>query len=176
MNFYAGAGGVAVFFAKGVLEDALEVFCGGVVGVDGQVAVETEAERAQVVESEDVVCVTVGVEDCVNVADVFADGLCVEVGPGIDQDGAAVVVEANRGAGATVARVAVGRCGGGADGAVAAEGRHPHGGAGTEKGEGRLHHLADDAGAAGAGPSGATGRFGGCGTGERLGDFEEGHA
>ena len=66
---------------------------------------------------------------------------------------------------------------GGADGAVAAEGGHAHGGAAAEEGEGCLHALADDAGAAGAGPRrGRWAALGGGGAGEGLGDFEEGHA
>lgn len=139
VNLDLGAGGVAIFFAEGVLEDALEAACGGVVGVDGHVAFDAEAEGAQVVEAEDVIGVTVGVEYGVDVTDVFADGLRVEVGAGVDEDGVVVVVEADGGAGSAIARVSVWRDGGSADGAVAAEGRHPHGGAGAEEGEGRLH-------------------------------------
>ena len=61
-----------------------------------------EAEGAEVVHAEDVVGVAVGVEDGVDAADVFADGLGVEVGAGVDQDGVAVVVDEERGAGAAV--------------------------------------------------------------------------
>ena len=71
VNLDAGAGGVAVFLAEGVVEDALDVAGGGVVGVDGQVALGVEAERAEVVEAEDVVGVAVGVEDGVDAADVL---------------------------------------------------------------------------------------------------------
>ena len=80
----------------------------------------------------------VGVEDGVDVADVFADGLRVEVRAGVDEDGVAVVGEAMEGRVRRL-RGSPGRDGGGADGAVAAEGRHAHGGAGAEEGEGRLH-------------------------------------
>ncbi len=173
----AGAGGIAVLGAEGVFEDALDGGGGVVVGVDGQVAFDAEAEGAEVVEAHDVVGVAVGVEDGIDVADVFADGLGVEVGAGVDEDGVVVVGEADGGPGAAVARVAAGRDGGGADRAVAAERGHAHRGAAAEKGEGRLHRLADDAGADGAGAA-AGGRSGfGCGgAGEGLGDLEEGHA
>ena len=50
----------------------------------------------------------VGVEDGVDAADVFAEGLGVEVRAGVDEDGVAVVGEADGRAGAAVARVSVG--------------------------------------------------------------------
>ncbi len=137
----AGAGGVAVFGAKGVVEDALDGGGGVVVGVDGQVAFVVEAEGAEVVEAHDVVGVAVGVEDGVDVAEVLADGLGVEVGAGVDEDDVVVVGETDGGTGAAVTRVSGGRDGGGADRAVAAERRDAHGGAGAEKGEGCLHRL-----------------------------------
>jgi len=102
-----GAGGVAVFLAEGVGEDALDGAGGGVVGVDGEVAFNAEAEGAEVVEAHDVVGVAVGVEDGVDAADVLADGLGVEVRAGVDEDGAIVVGEADGGTGAAVPRVAV---------------------------------------------------------------------
>ncbi len=107
MDVDAGAGGVAVFFAEGVLEDALDVAGCGFVGVDGDVVDAVEGEGAEVVEAHDVVDVAVGVEDGVDAADVFADGLGVEVGAGVDEDGAVVVFETDGGAGAAVARVSV---------------------------------------------------------------------
>ena len=67
-----------------------------------------EAEGAEVVEAHDVVGVAVGVEDGVDAADVLADGLGVEVGAGVDEDGVVVVGEADGGPGAAVARVSVG--------------------------------------------------------------------
>ena len=85
----------------------------------------------------------VGVEDGVDAADVFADGLGVEVGAGVDEDGAVVVGEADGGAGAAVARVAFGGDGGAADGTVAAERGDAHGGAGAEEGEGGLHGVVE---------------------------------
>ena len=89
----AGAGGVAIVRAEGVVEDALDGAGGGVVGVEGEAAGEMEAERAQVVHAEDVVGVAVGVEDGVDAAEVLADGLGVEVGAGVDEDVVAVVGE-----------------------------------------------------------------------------------
>lgn len=46
VNMYAGAGGVAIFLAKGVLEDAFDVAGCFVVGIDGHVAIVAEGERA----------------------------------------------------------------------------------------------------------------------------------
>ena len=108
MDLYAGAGGVAVLLAEGVLEDALDGGGGVVVGVDGEVGAVVEGEGAQVVEAHDVVGVAVGVEDGVDAADIFAEGLGVEVGAGVDEDGVVVVGEADGGAGAPVARISVG--------------------------------------------------------------------
>ena len=50
-----------------------------------------EAEGAEVVQAEDVVGVAVGVEDGVDAADAFAEGLGVEVGAGVDEDDVVVV-------------------------------------------------------------------------------------
>jgi len=177
VDFDAGAGGVAVFGAEGVVEDTLDGGGGVVVGVDGQVALVVEAEGAEVVEAHDVVSVAVGVEDGVDVAEVLADGLSVEIGASVDEDDVVVVGEADGGPGATVARVSAGRDGGGADGAVATERGDAHGGSGAEKGEGCLHRLANDTRADGVWTAtcGRSG-FGGGGAGEGLGDLEEGHA
>ena len=139
MDFDTGAGGIAVFGSKGISEDAFDGAGGGVVGVDGKVTFDVEAERAEVVESHDMVGVGVGVEDSVDTADALADGLGVEVGAGVDEDGVVVVGEADGGARAPVARIAVGRGGGEADGAVAAEGGYPHRSARAEKCEGSQH-------------------------------------
>ena len=175
VKLHAGAGGIAIFGAEGVFEDAFEGLRGRVVGVDREVALDVKAEGAEVVEAHDVISVTMGVEDGIDAADVFADGLGVEVRACVDEDGVAVVGEADGGPGAAVVRVASGGNGGGADRAVAAERGHAHRGAAAEKGEGRLHRLANDAGADGAGT--AAGRGFGCGgSGEGLGDLEEGHA
>ena len=93
MDLYAGAGGVAVLLAEGVLEDALDDFCSGVVGVERKAVGLAEGERAEVVHAEDVVGVAVGVEHCIYAADAFAQGLGVEVRPSIDEDGSVVVSE-----------------------------------------------------------------------------------
>ncbi len=70
-----------------------------------------EAEGAEVVEAEDVVGVAVGVEDGVEVADVFAEGLGVEVGAGVDDDGVVLPGDEDGGAGAAVVRGGAGRPG-----------------------------------------------------------------
>lgn len=165
VDLNASGGRVAIFCAEGVVEDALDGGGSFVIGIDGQIMLVVEAERPEIIESHDVIGVTVGVDDCVDTADVFAQGLSVKVRAGVDQDGVGVVLKAYRGPGAAIARV-----GRGADDAVTAEGRNAHGGATAQECESRLHALADDTRA--AGPSG----LGGGGTSERLGDFEEGHA
>jgi hypothetical protein len=124
-----------------------------------------------------VVGVAVGVEDGVDVAEVLADGLGVEVGAGVDEDGVVIVGEADGGPGAAIARVSGGRDGGGTDRAVAAERGNAHGGAGTQESEGCLHRLANYARAGGIGTAtGGRSGFGGGRAGEGLGDLEEGHA
>lgn len=125
-DFDAGAGGIAVFGAEGVGKDALHGAGSGIIGVDGEVAVGVEAEGAEVVEAHDVVGVGVGVEYGVDAADALADGLRVEIGAGVDEDGAVVVGEADGGTRAPVARIAMGRDGGETNGAVAAEGGDSH--------------------------------------------------
>jgi len=61
-----------------------------------------EAERAEVIHAEDVVGVAVGVEDGVEAADVFADGLGVEVRPGVDEDVVGFPGDKDRGASAAI--------------------------------------------------------------------------
>ena len=95
MNLYARAGGVAVFLAEGVFEDAFDVVCGLLVGVDGEVVVPAKAEGTQVVEAHDVVGVAMGVEDSIDLTDAFAEGLGVEIRAGIDEHDVAVIGEAD---------------------------------------------------------------------------------
>jgi hypothetical protein len=137
----AGAGCVTVFGAEGVVEDAAEDGFGVGIGVEGNAGGGAEGEWAEVVHAEDVVGVMVGVEDGVDAGELLPDGLRVEVGTGVDEDGLVVEVEADAGAGAAIAVVALGRDGGGADGAGAAERGNAHAGAGSEEGEGCLHGL-----------------------------------
>src|SRR5258705_1509045 len=49
MDLHARAGGVAVFLAKGVFEDAFDVVCGFLIRVDRQEVVATEADRGPIV-------------------------------------------------------------------------------------------------------------------------------
>jgi hypothetical protein len=135
----SSGGGVAVDFAEGVLEDALDGVGGGGVGEERKAFWMGEGERAEVVHAEDVVGVVVRVEDGVEVGEVLADGLSVEVGAGVDEDVAGVagrIFETDQygRAGAAVGRV--GKVGVGADGAGAAQRGNAHAGAAAEKGEG----------------------------------------
>ena len=83
----AGAGGIAVFRAEGVAEDTLEGGGGVVVCVEGERDGVTKAEGAEIVHAKDVVCMVVSVEDGVEAGDALADGLGVEVGAGVNEDG-----------------------------------------------------------------------------------------
>jgi hypothetical protein len=83
----AGAGGVGGVGGEGVGEDALQHRRGGVVGVERQFPVAMrEAQRAEIVQTEDVICVCVGVEDSIDVANAEAQRLLTEVRPGVDED------------------------------------------------------------------------------------------
>ena len=145
VEFDAGDGSAAGGWAEGVVEDALNGVCGGVVGVERKGLGEIESEGAKVVKAEDMVGVGMGVEDSVDAADILADGLVVEVWAGVDEDAVILCVTSpanvDRGTGAAVSRVSLGRRGdgGGADGTVAAKRRDAHGGAGAEEGEGGVH-------------------------------------
>ncbi len=99
MDFNAGAGGVAILHAERVIEDALQGEGGGLVGVDGKVAGDVEAEGTEIVEAQDVIGVAMGVEDGVDAADALADGLGVEVRAGVNEDDVVVVGEADGGGG-----------------------------------------------------------------------------
>jgi len=164
VKLHTGAGGVAIFPAKGVLEDALDGSSGLIIGVKRKAAGHTKAEGPEVIEAHDVIRVAVGVEDGVYVADLLAHSLGVEVGAGVDEDYVIVVGETDGRPGAAIARV-----GGGADRALAAEGRHTHGRTAAQEREGRPHELEDDAWLGGGAG------LGGGGSGESLRDLEEGH-
>ena len=133
----AGAGGVTVDGAEGVVEDAADDLGGGFVGVERKVGRGLEGERAEVVHAEDVVGVVVGVEDGVEAGDVLANGLRVEIGAGVDEDCVAIPVELDGRTGAAIPGAGEHRVA--ADGAGAAERGDAHRGARAEEGEGGLH-------------------------------------
>src|ERR1700683_2192448 len=81
----------------------------------------TVAERAQIVDAQNMVGVRVGVENRIHVVDSFTDGLRVEIGRGIDEHHLARVLDHYRGTSAPVAWVA-----GPADRAIAAQSGHAH--------------------------------------------------
>ncbi len=92
----AGAGGVAIDGAEGVVEDAADDGGGGLVGKEREVCGVFEGEGAKVVHAEDMVGVVVGVEDGVDAREVLAEGLRVEVWAGIDQHSMGAVLQADR--------------------------------------------------------------------------------
>ena len=79
--------GVGRVGREGVGEDAFEHFGCGLIGVQGQLPVAMrEAQGAEVVETEDVIGVRVGVEDGIDVADAEAQRLLAEIRAGVDED------------------------------------------------------------------------------------------
>src|SRR6516164_3817539 len=102
------------------------------------------AERAKVVDAEDVVGVGVSVEHGVDLADALADGLLAEVGRSVDKDHLSTEFEEDGRAGAAVVRV--GRV---ADGAGASDRGNAHRGAAAQHREGSLHRVLLPAAASG---------------------------
>src|SRR2546427_1588354 len=90
--------------------------------------------------------VGVGVENCVETANVFADCLFPKVRGCVDQDRAATVFNQNGGPGAPVARI-----GGMTHGAIAANGRHAHGRTAAQHRK-RCLHCCDFPAGTGCGP------------------------
>ncbi len=116
-----------VFGVEDVAEHVAQEFAGSRRGIKRQlIGLVLIRQRAQVVDSEDVVGVGVGVEHGIELGDLFAQRLFTKVRRGVDQDMAGIVAritvaDHHRGTGATVARVW--RT---ADGAVAADGWYAH--------------------------------------------------
>lgn len=130
---------VAIVLPEGVIEDSPQGVRCLYIGIDWKILLQLEAEGTQIIEAEDMVGMSMRIEDGIDVADTFANRLCVKVGSGVDKDDAVVVDQPQRRARAAVVRISGRRGCGGADSAVAAKGGHPHGRARTEKREGRLH-------------------------------------
>ncbi len=97
-----------------------------------------EAERSQIVEPHDVVRVGMGVQDCVDEAQIFAECLLAKIGSGINQHRSFVValakLDENRGTHAGIPGI-----GRGADGAAATERGDAHGSAAAEENDLCLH-------------------------------------
>src|ERR1041384_7892239 len=87
--------------------------------VERDLSVRAKRQRAQVVESQDVISVRVRVEHGVELLDALADGLFAKIRAGVDQYAPAVVVHQHRGPGTPVVRV-----GRSAHLAAAADGRY----------------------------------------------------
>ena len=131
MNLDAGAGGVAVDGAEGVLEDPLDDVRCGIVSVESDAFRTGKTEWAKVVHAEDVVSVGVCIEDGIDSGEVLADGLMVEVRACVDEDRVLVVSDGDAGARAAIGRVGLVRvC---ADSTGAAERGNAHAGAGAEE-------------------------------------------
>lgn len=126
MKLNTGAGGITILGTEGVVEDAFDGTCRLIVGIEWQTLSYLKAERPQIVEAEDVIGVAVGVKNSVYVSDILADGLCMEVRAGIDQDNVTVIGKAQRGTGTAVAGIPGRRDRRGAYRTVAPERRDAH--------------------------------------------------
>src|SRR5262249_30942788 len=138
-----GDAAVLVGCVKDVAKNTLQRLGRTVVGVKRNFLRAAKAQRAHIIEPQDVIGVGVGVDDGVDVSDVLANGLLAKVGRGIDEDALPLVLHHDRRPGAPVTRVR-----GVTHGTSAANGRHTHGGAATQDGKRRLHFLS------GPGPAG----------------------
>ena len=98
--------------------------------VNGDRATLAKVERADVVETHDVIGVGMGKQDGVKVRDGGAEGLLSKIGRGVDEDRTAVVLDPDRGPQSLIARV-----GGSAYVAVAPDGGNANAGAGAKHGE-----------------------------------------
>src|SRR6185437_7005718 len=91
---------------------------------------------AQVVNAENVVSVGMGIENRIQMTDVFPDGLSAKVRSGINQDCFAGIFNEHGRPGALVMRI--GRL---TYGAIAADCGHAHRSAASEHGKAGLHHF-----------------------------------
>jgi hypothetical protein len=120
-----------------VAEHGAKKFAGMWRGIERHPAGSVEKrQRAQVVDSENMVGVGVGVEHGIELSHVFAQRLFAKIGSAVDHHMASVVAEEDRRTGAAVARI--GRT---ADGAVAADGGYPHRCAAAQYCQCRLHRV-----------------------------------
>src|SRR5262249_15694091 len=122
LHLYAGDAPVLVRSVKNVTEDSLHGFRSRVKGVQRDLLLAAETKRTHVVETQDVVGVSMGINDGVDVRNVLADGLLAKVRRGVNDYTAAAVLQHDRGASAAVTRIA-----GMTDGARAPDGGHAHG-------------------------------------------------
>src|SRR5689334_6651565 len=87
-----------------VLEDAFDIYPRTFVRMNAECA-EAKVERANVVEAEDVIGVTVGDQNGVETFESEAQRLLAKIGGGIDEDGLARVFDDHRNAQTFVARI-----------------------------------------------------------------------
>ena len=104
MNLDAGARGVTVDLAEGVLEDAFDDLSRKVIRIECDTFGFAEAQGAQVIHAEDVVGVAVRIEHSIDAVDAFSDGLSMEVRAGVDQDVVSAVIDHDRRSCAAIGR------------------------------------------------------------------------
>src|SRR6266436_5661750 len=96
-----------------------------------------KAQRPQIVDSENVIGMSVRVEHCIEAANVLSDSLLSEIRSGIDQNAAPAVLNQYRRPGSAVARIR--RM---THGAIAADSWHAHGRPAAQHRERRPHFAA----------------------------------
>ncbi len=126
--------GAAVAVVEDVSKDALDDGKSGAGGVDRNAAGLMVVERADVIEAEDVVGMTVRVDDGVEAVDAGAQNLGAEVGRGVDDD--ITVARGDQDGRAKAGVAGISRV---ADGAGTADGGNAGTRAGTEHGDFEVH-------------------------------------
>ena len=133
----AGTSRVFRLCRKSVVKDFLDDAGAGIVGIKRDVAVRMmKAEWPKVVESEDMVGVRMRVENCVDVAELFAQRLFAKIRAGVDKNAVVFPMHGDRGT-----RAAISRIGRSANTALAPERGYAHGCAAAQDGEDRLHSM-----------------------------------
>ena len=88
-----------------VREHPLNALDGPLRAVGGQAAVMHHTETAQLIETDEMVIMLVGVEDCIKAADVRTEALLSKVGGGVHDKDKALCLDEDRGTQASVVRV-----------------------------------------------------------------------
>ena len=134
LKFHASNSAELVVRVEDVAEHAAQKFGCFRARVERNATVAAKAQRPQIVNAQNVIGVSMGVENGVNLANFLANRLLAEIGTGVDENKLAAVLEDNRRTSAAVA--SIGRA---ADRASAADGGHAHGSAAAQHGKGCLH-------------------------------------
>src|SRR3984885_9016343 len=130
MHLHPGPRWVPGSRIEGVVKNAFNHTGCVVIGVQRKFVLVLKAERPQIVQAENVVCMRMRIEHRIDVINALAQRLHAKVGPGVDHY--PVSLPGHRDGRPCPA---IPRIGGGAHPAGAAERRHTHGGATTQNGD-----------------------------------------